>query len=579
MGHGCLYDDTIPPITVPEGVIWIENELCGFPTHKAYISPYLSNEAVQVFLQNTPIPITPKEKTTYRSTLASLTKVEISVKFPGETITDGDNDLLLTFSKDKRYTHSGIIPLYTELSRGYNVEALSPKPAKTKAFPILTNEDTNDMYSYSIYPTKEQSKQYYTDYLMGRNSKGFKFSELFNDITEKTNKYNLTYPTNIPNNHMIIIQGSCRKFCSKSPTTSTARIRRNSVNRLNLHLGQGELNDLRIKNSTGKTNLIKYVQKDLLEQTNTLLTKLKSLMTPTDFYSYITTEDNTKKSAIDYAIKDSNAYNIILRLLMEAFPFYEGELFRNENEIFLNDLLQKIRFKGIPGLQFPIILRHIMNSLYTNGSYVPSIIEKMNRNNSLRACIVFCFHWYKDNKVADKTNPISFTLSSNVSSLMIYIVSSPKELTQLITLNQDLLSIDLNIIGVICTTCFSMFKYNVDVIMLYLTILDIFKELSKSPDYKAEVKKTFMKMIVYQKNFLLEQDPTTKELMDRLYFKRTETELLDVLKEPTIITLTTPTSTTLTTPTVEGGKRHRTFRQRKGKQYTSRNRVSKKYRH
>jgi hypothetical protein len=112
-----------------------------------------------------------------------------------------------------------------------------------------------------------------------------------------------------------------------------------------------------------------------------------------------------------------------------------------------------------------------------------------------------------------------------------------------------------------------MFKYNVDDIMLYLRILDIFKELSKYPDYKAEVKKTFLKMIVYQKNFLLEQDPKTKELMDRLYFKRTETELLDVLKEPT--TSTTPTTTT---PTVEGGKRHRTFRRRKGK------RLSKKYR-
>jgi hypothetical protein len=57
--------------------------------------------------------------------------------------------------------------------------------------------------------------------------------------------------------------------------------------------------------------------------------------------------------------------------------------------------------------------------------------------------------------------------------------------------------------------------------------------------------------------------------MDRLYFKRTETELLDVLKEPT--TPTTPTTPT-PTPTVTGGKRHRTFRQRKGK------RLSKKYR-
>ena len=226
-GHGCLFDDSKPPITVPEGVIWIENEFCGKSVLSDFVSNYVHNPDVEAFLQTAPMPTTEKEKNTYRSTLASLTKVDISVKFPGETITNGHNDLMLKFaslfeSTLPHYTFSGIIPLYREDIRDYQEE--NKMFRKSPYSEEYTRDELNTMYKYSIYPFRgEYAFRYYTDKMRGLPV-GIEYLNLFNDISMKTNKYSLTYPDKSRNTHIIFVNGGCRTVCgSKTPTSIVLR--------------------------------------------------------------------------------------------------------------------------------------------------------------------------------------------------------------------------------------------------------------------------------------------------------------------------------------------------------------------
>ena len=114
-------------------------------------------------------------------------------------------------------------------------------------------------------------------------------------------------------------------------------------------------------------------------------------------------------------------------------------------------------------------------------------------------------------------------------------------------------------IGSLCRCCIAIFKKYPDYARIYPLILSIYLVLIKVPDLKEEVKNIINKAEIMPQTLLAEMMVDLKTAKDR------ESELLDLLNEPNA-------------SIVIGGKRNRTFRQRKGKRYISRKRLSKKYR-
>ena len=536
-GHGCLFDDSKPPITVPEGVIWIENEFCGKSVISNYISTYLRNPDVESFLQNAPMPTTEMEKNTYRNRLISLTKVDISVKFPGETITNGYNDLMLKFaslfeSPFPHYTFSGIIPLYREDIRDYQEE--NKMFRKSPYSEEYTRDEIYTMYKYSIYPSREYGFAYYTDKMRGVPV-GIEYLNLFNDISMKTNKYSLTYPDKSRNSHIIFVNGGCRTICpSKTPAGIVMR-RQNSINRLNANIGRGTMANLTIRNSAGRTKLMKYVENDLLDQIQSLIENLLPQMEATELIAYIEAKDRTEKSASDYTTRESQIHAYLQMLINYGVKFMKH--------------METLKMVTWDRNEFALSLQKMCDDIhtYTNESTVAEIMDLLSKRN-----IIGVFQTFFDNH----GETIAPNIYINMLTIILGIITSREGLPLLIERHQ---------IDPILQMCITMMGNIRDNPEIYLLGVKILLKMAETETLQEPIKRVLAEhpgIVVKKREFPFPALPAGTPITMERQRQQIQRNIASKIGERLFAILK-----------ITGGKRHRTFRRRKGKRYTSRKRV------
>jgi len=275
-GHGCVYDRR-PPITVPKGVVWIEMEVCGNTVDLMDLSHFI-NYPSKTFLENTPIPTEKSLQNKYVIDLGNLVGYNISVKFPGQTISDGTNNVFAQMLDDKnretdRYYKSGIRRLYENMDRSQ----LSQVNIKVVEHDILgryllDDESYGKIYADSIYPTVEQvSKLKPTQYTYT-----ISFKNMFQQI--ESQEYE-------PRSPMILIHAGCRVPCVDSLEGPALR-RANSVDRKEDLVRTLPIEELLKVDTRGGTYLDWLIKKELFEQASLLVERIDRETSPDTLINY-----------------------------------------------------------------------------------------------------------------------------------------------------------------------------------------------------------------------------------------------------------------------------------------------------
>ena len=219
-GHGCVFEKR-PPITVPKGVVWIEMAVCGKIMMFKDLSHFIQ-DAVKTFLEDTPIPTEKSLQNKYVVDLGNLVGYEISVKFPGQTIADGNNTVfaqwLNGYNKEMdTFQRSGIRRFYTDMDSSQSKVVETKVVSYTDNHYLLDDESYVKIYADSIYPTIEQVLQVKPN----QTNYAIRFKAMFQQI--ESQEYEVRSP-------MILIHVGCRVPCEDSLEGPALR-RANSIER------------------------------------------------------------------------------------------------------------------------------------------------------------------------------------------------------------------------------------------------------------------------------------------------------------------------------------------------------------
>ena len=271
MGHGTVNPD-VPPIPVPEGVIWIESAVCGEEGRAGDESILVTQKRkVQQFFDETPMPTTNEEKVAYRKRFNVLLKAHVySIKFPGEPIYAGANTLFSYFPGGF-YRMSGIIPLQ-EFTRADLTMGL----LKQDKGPILANATLSEMFSKSIYPTKAKVLEEYEE---DDSPDAFAINYLvfLKNIASGKKTYGIAKPSN--ETPVVLLNVACRAT-SAGPNRRPASLMRTHSFRRNANvLGTMTKEELTDPRSTELGNrLMFYITHRQVERVEEYLKQLERVM-------------------------------------------------------------------------------------------------------------------------------------------------------------------------------------------------------------------------------------------------------------------------------------------------------------
>jgi hypothetical protein len=283
MGHGCVYVDD-KRIEVPPGVIWIENALCGRFSYTDRIGGFITTD-VKLFLEETPIPTDEASRTAYRAFLFKNLPEYSDVKFPGETIAAGRNNLYGELKDDAdnptgTYFKSGI-------QRLYKTHELNPDvyttlyTASEEDFESKAGIDTffANIYKDSIYPTVEYVVN--TDTRPTGFNYNLEFEELFSQIQEQAYEVG-----DLP---LILINAGCRVPCGQTTELTRPALRRaNSLEAQNEIVRTLPNDELRAVKTNGRTRLMILTEEGAYGAAKRLVERLAATaITPVDFFTFL----------------------------------------------------------------------------------------------------------------------------------------------------------------------------------------------------------------------------------------------------------------------------------------------------
>jgi hypothetical protein len=289
MGHGCVYVDD-KRIEVPPGVIWIENALCGRFSYTDRIGGFITIE-VKLFLEETPMPTDEASRSAYRAFLFKHLPEYSDVKFPGETIAAGRNNLYGEVKDDAgnptgTYFKSGIQKLYT--TRELNPDVYTTLyTASEEDFDSKAGIDTffAGIYKDSIYPTAEYVVN--TDTRPTPYNYNLEFEELFSQIQEQAYE--------VGDQPLILINAGCRVPCGQTTELTRPALRRaNSLEAQNEIVQKLPDDELRAVKSDGRTRLMMLTEEGAYGAAKRLVERLASTaITPVDFFSFLISGHDT----------------------------------------------------------------------------------------------------------------------------------------------------------------------------------------------------------------------------------------------------------------------------------------------
>ena len=146
------------------------------------------------------MPTTNEGRAFYRKMFNALLKSRpFSIKFPGEPIFGGYNTLFAYYKEIGSYIGSGILPLQSDF-KSFDGKTLDRGP-------ILKQSTLSDMFSTSIYPTKEEALASYEKDPSFRKYE-LQFHSFLTDIDMGGGTYRIAKPSN--ENPVVLIQLGCR---------------------------------------------------------------------------------------------------------------------------------------------------------------------------------------------------------------------------------------------------------------------------------------------------------------------------------------------------------------------------------
>jgi len=291
-GHGCVFHTPVPPskqtTIVPRGIIWIESVSSGNYCYLYSIVPFFKEE-VKDFIQRTPMPTDDRGRSSYQSHLEEFMPGTVRVRFPGQEIGNGRNNLFMIYPSHEMVATSGIFPMYTDTSLTSEEYNTYKSVSDTNT---LLKEDIDFMYERSVYPTKEEAWDLYSN----GNIKDIKFETV--DWFNEMNKRPFT-----KTNHIVIINSTCRADCdAKERVNGAGPVRTLSRTRVATNVGTRKLKTL-VKTTIGRTTkLIDVAREGYWSVAHEIIRRLDEMgYSPKQVSDYINTIPYTGLTALDYS--------------------------------------------------------------------------------------------------------------------------------------------------------------------------------------------------------------------------------------------------------------------------------------
>jgi hypothetical protein len=269
-------------------------------------------------------------------------------------------------------------------------------------------------------------------------------------------------------------------------------------------------------------------------------------MKDTELTAYIQTKDRTGKSASDYTPSGSVIHTYLQMLITYGVKFMKH--------------VETLKMVTWDRDEFASSLQKMCDDIRTctNESIVEKIMELLNERNIIRVFQTF-FEFYNEKVVSE----VYIHIYINMLTIMLGIITSTKGLPLLIERNQ------IDPILQICMTIMGNIQDNPEIYLLGVKIL---LKMAETETLQEPIKRVLIEhpdIVVKKREFPpLPALPAGTPITIERQRQQIQRNLASKIGERLFATLK-----------ITGGKRHRTFRQRKGKRYTSRNRVSKKYQH
>ena len=273
-GHGCVYDKR-PAITVPKGVVWIELAVCGKTIYFNDLRWFIK-DAVKTFLEDTPIPTEKSLQNKYVIDLGKIVGYETSVKFPGQTITDGNNTVFAQgFDRHREldiYFRSGIRRFYTSMDKSQCVPVDRKVVSYENGHYLLDDESYGKIYADSLYPTVEQVIQTKPN----QSNYQISFKDMFQQIESQD------YEARSP---MIFIHFGCRIPCVDSLEGPALR-RANSIERKEELVRTLPIRELLKVDARGQTYLDSLIKDVLFDLAKILVERIEVETGPVTLINY-----------------------------------------------------------------------------------------------------------------------------------------------------------------------------------------------------------------------------------------------------------------------------------------------------